>query len=271
MKELIRTAIPLGMSEFLASGEWHIVTLYAAYIGDVAAWTVAGAIWEFFEQSPEGIGTAAIIRIGYHLGQANPRKAKIAAYKSLLACLVWSATLTTIFMCQSNAIIALFTNDDYIASILEGAVVLIGAGNCAMCIGNLAWTILSAQSRPKIAAWEYGGVGVAREHECLDPCGTEATDDIIDGLVGNQVDKIGALLSRALKNKRCDLGSADSPNSILTNIQRREYPSLPIHEQLLLSKMKIQHTSPIDSRKYSDSMFTMSFSSSHPASAQVAS
>ena len=161
VKELIRTAIPLGMSELLASGEWHIMTLYAAYIGDVAAWTVAGAIWEFFEQSPEGIGTAAIIRIGYHLGQANPRKAKIAAYKSLLACLVWSATLTTIFMCQSNAIIALFTNDDYIASILEGAVVLIGAGNCAMCIGNLAWTILSAQSRPKIAAWVYGGVGVA--------------------------------------------------------------------------------------------------------------
>ena len=160
-KELVCTAIPLCLSELLASGEWHILTLYAAHIGDVAAWTVAGAIWDFFEQSPEGIGAAAIIRIGYHLGQANPRQAKISAYKSLLACLGWSATLTTIFMCQSNTIIAFFTDDEYITSAIEGAVVLIGAGNCVMCIGNLSWTILSAQSRPKIPAWVYGGVGVA--------------------------------------------------------------------------------------------------------------
>ena len=160
-KKLVSTAIPLCLSEFLASGEWHILTLYAAYIGDVAAWTVAGAIWDFFEQSPEGIGTAAIIRIGYHLVQANPRKAKISAYKSLLACLGWSAILTTIFLCQSNSIIALFTDDDYIAISIQGAVALIGAGNCVMCIGNLAWTILSAQSRPKIPALVYGGVGVA--------------------------------------------------------------------------------------------------------------
>ena len=162
MKELVRCAIPLCISELLGSGEWHILTLYAAYIGDVAAWTVAGAIWELFEQSSEGIGLAAVIRIGYHLGQADPTQAKISAYKSLVACLIWSATLTVIFLCQSNSIIAMFTDDEHITGILENAVVLIGAGNCVMSIGNLAWTILSAQSRPKITFWDYGGLVVAR-------------------------------------------------------------------------------------------------------------
>lgn len=160
-KQLLCTAIPLAMAEFIGEGEWYILTVFAVSIGDVATWTIAGAIWEIFEQSPEGIGTAAVIRIGYHLGQADPRRAKIAAYKSLLACLVWSATLTTIFMVHSSDIIALFTYDETITATLSNAVVLIGAGNCVMCIGNLAWTILSAQSRPHIPAWVYGGVGIA--------------------------------------------------------------------------------------------------------------
>lgn len=160
VEEIVRAAIPLCISEFLALGEWFILTLYAVSIGDVATWTVVGAIWEIFEQSPEGIVTATVIRIGYHLAQANPRQAKISAYKSLLACLLWSALLTTVFMLNSTSIVALLTDDEYIKSKLEGTLALIGAGNCAMCIGNLAWTIISAQSHSHIAAWVYGGVGI---------------------------------------------------------------------------------------------------------------
>jgi len=160
MKKLIKLAIPICLSEFLASGEWNLLTLYAAYFGDVAAWTVAGAVWEFFELSPEGISSAAVIRIGYHLGQADPRKAKLAAYKCLVGGAVWAAILTSIFVWQSDFIIRSFTDDAYIANLLEQIVVLIGAGNAVMCVGNLAWTILSIQARPKIAALVYGGVGV---------------------------------------------------------------------------------------------------------------
>jgi hypothetical protein len=39
---------------------------------------------------------------------------------------------------------------------------------------------------------------IAETKEFLDPCGLEATDDIIDGLIGNQVDKVGSLLLRSL-------------------------------------------------------------------------
>ena len=83
---------------------------------------------------------------------------------------------------------------------------------------------------------------IAREHECLDPCGTEATDDIIDGLVGNQVDKIGALLSRALKHKRCDLGSADSPLNLGTACSGTDAPALAL--TLVQEQMKLRNLVP---------------------------
>ena len=160
IKQLVKLAIPMCLSELLASGEWNFLTLFAAYFGDVAAWTVAGAVWDVFELAPEGISSAAVIRIGYHLGQADPRKAKLAAYKCLVGSVFWAAILTSIFVWQSDFIITSFTDDEYIIGTLETVVVLIGAGNVVMCIGNLAWTILSIQGRSKIPAWVYGGVGV---------------------------------------------------------------------------------------------------------------
>lgn len=83
---------------------------------------------------------------------------------------------------------------------------------------------------------------IAKEHECLDPCGTEATDDIIDGLVGNQVDKIGALLSRALKNKRCDLGSANCPLNLGTACSGTDAPALAL--TLVQEQMKLRNLIP---------------------------
>lgn len=160
IQNLVKLAIPTCLSELLASGEWHLLTLFAAYIGDVAAWTVAGAVWEVFELAPEGISSAAVIRIGYHLGQADPRKAKLSAYKCLVGGVVWAAILTAIFVWQSDFIIKSFTDDDYIVNALEDVVVMIGAGNVVMCVGNLAWSILTIQSRSKIPAWTYGAVGV---------------------------------------------------------------------------------------------------------------
>ena len=51
-KRLVCTAIPLALSELLGEGEWYMLTIFAVSIGDVATWTIAGAIWEIFELSP---------------------------------------------------------------------------------------------------------------------------------------------------------------------------------------------------------------------------
>jgi len=81
---------------------------------------------------------------------------------------------------------------------------------------------------------------IHRDHECLDPCGTEATDDIIDRLVGDQVDKIGALLCRALKSGECDLGNAKSPLKLGTACSGTDAPALAltlVQEQMALRNL----------------------------------
>jgi len=83
---------------------------------------------------------------------------------------------------------------------------------------------------------------IARENECLDPCGTEATDDIIDGLVGQQVDKIGALLSRALKSEQCDLGSPKHPLKLGTACSGTDAPALAL--TLVQEQMKLRNLLP---------------------------
>ncbi len=85
----------------------------------------------------------------------------------------------------------------------------------------------------------------------LDPCGMEATDDIIDSLVGEQLDKIGNLLKRAMTpedvakaqkekiinggKERGALGSRDNPFILGTACSGTDAPALAlmlVQEQL---------------------------------------
>lgn len=73
---------------------------------------------------------------------------------------------------------------------------------------------------------------IQKNKSFLDPCGMEATDDIIDNLIGDQVDKIGGLLQRSMANggfgtaaNLLKLGTAcsgtDAPALALTLIQEQ--------------------------------------------------
>jgi hypothetical protein len=73
---------------------------------------------------------------------------------------------------------------------------------------------------------------IQESREFLDPCGMEATDDIIDKLIGEQVDTIGGLLLRSMENDGLGsdanilkLGTAcsgtDAPSLALTLIQEQ--------------------------------------------------
>jgi hypothetical protein len=75
---------------------------------------------------------------------------------------------------------------------------------------------------------------IQEEKEFLDPCGMEATDDIIDRLVGNQIDKISGLLKRSLESNR-EMGSVILPLKLGTACSGTDAPALAlniIQEQL---------------------------------------
>jgi hypothetical protein len=67
---------------------------------------------------------------------------------------------------------------------------------------------------------------IYNEKEFLDPCGMEGTDDIISRLVGDQVDKIGPLLRRALEENR--IGSKSNPLKLGTACSGTDAPSLAL-------------------------------------------
>ena len=119
------------------------------------SWSVFGSIWAVFECLPGGISSAAIVRISFHLGNANPRMAKIVAYKSLLYVAILALGVTLIFLSHSEAIILLFTHNRRLSAMLEDSVSLLAMGNVLMCVGSCAWSIVNAQSRTRLATLIY--------------------------------------------------------------------------------------------------------------------
>ena len=74
--------------------------------------------------------------------------------------------------------------------------------------------------------------------EFLHGCGMEGSDDIVDRLVGEQVDKIGGLLQRALQ--RNDIGSGSNPLQLGTACSGTDAPALAldlVQEQMELRGM----------------------------------
>ncbi|OEU08217.1 hypothetical protein FRACYDRAFT_212855 [Fragilariopsis cylindrus CCMP1102] len=96
--------------------------------------------------------------------------------------------------------------------------------------------------------WKYTKKDIDAHYSFLDPCGMEATDDIIGGLVGRQVDKVGLLLQRALSSSSSSkgkkgkggtgtaaLGSVHNPLKLGTACSGTDAPSLAlgmVHEYL---------------------------------------
>lgn len=157
VRSVLKFAAPLSLGSALSELEWAVLLLSAGHISPeaIAAWSVFGAIWAVFECAPGGISSAAIVRISFHLGNANPRMAKIAAYKSLLYVALVALVVTVLFLTNSEAIIHLFTHNHRLTAMLEDSVYLLAMGNVLMCVGSCAWNIVNAQSRTRLATLIY--------------------------------------------------------------------------------------------------------------------
>ena len=166
IKKMTALTFPLTVNEFLSSAEWSVLSLFAAWMGvaDLNAWTILGSLWAIFEYAPEGIHTAVVMRLGFHLGHGDPKSAKITGYKCLAFSGVLSLLVSVCFYAWHEEIIAIFTDDAFTATILEKNSLLISIGNIIVSLGGTASVVLTAQGRPGIATWIYSigmwGIGV---------------------------------------------------------------------------------------------------------------
>ena len=166
IKKMMALTIPLAVNEFLSSAEWSVLSFFAAWMGvvDLNAWTILGSLWEIFEYAPEGIHSAVVMRLAFHLGHGDPKSAKITGYKCLAASGVLSLLVSVCFYFWHEEIIAFFTDEAFTATILEKNSLLIAIGNIIVSLGSTASVVLTAQGRPGIATWIYSigmwGIGV---------------------------------------------------------------------------------------------------------------
>lgn len=154
---VLKMSIPLSLGSLLAYGEWETFTIFSTLMGpaEVAAWSLAGEIWGIFEYLPGGFGDASELRVAFHLGNGNPRMAKIAAYKCLLYSLLWVSLCNWFFIYHYKKIVQYFTHDETLTAMLYELVILISIGNVLMCLGSEANCIISAQGRAKLSTWIY--------------------------------------------------------------------------------------------------------------------
>lgn len=116
--------------------------------------------------------------------------------------------------------------------------------------------------------WKKSLQTIHEEHEYLDPCGMEATDDIIDHLVGEQVLKLAPLLERALKNKATLGSSKSNPLDLGTVCSGTDAPALAltmVQEQMerfqVKGKLHVNHKFSCEKEPFKQSYLARNFDS----------
>lgn len=127
--------------------------MFASYLGPsaVAAWAIAGTLWDGFEMITEAIGDAAEIRCAYLLGAGYPRRAMMSAYKTLFVGMIIAVLISTFLFIAGNYIPYWLTSDPTLQAIIHSLMPFLGLGNLALSIGQLCWTILGSQGRYRLA------------------------------------------------------------------------------------------------------------------------
>mmetsp|Transcript_10087 Transcript_10087/g.24072 ORF Transcript_10087/g.24072 Transcript_10087/m.24072 type:complete len:1132 (-) Transcript_10087:2194-5589(-) len=153
VKNMIMTAVPLGISYLLTYGEWEIMTLFASHMGpaEVAAWGVLGFLWDTFEYIVDGLADAVEVRVGFRMGAGEMMQAKASAYKGMYLAIVISVYGTAILFLMSGNLPAWLTPDPTLQHMIFEALPLIGFGQILMSVGMVCWNILGAQGRVRLA------------------------------------------------------------------------------------------------------------------------
>jgi MATE family multidrug resistance protein len=145
--------VPLAFGYLLEYGEWEILTIFAAFMGpaEVAAWGILGTLWETFESLSVGIADGGEVRCAYHLGNANPGMAQIAAYKSILLSVCASFFFTSVLFIIGENLAVFFTPDPTLQHLIADLLPLLGVGNIFLTAGSVSWALVGAQARYRLA------------------------------------------------------------------------------------------------------------------------
>jgi MATE family multidrug resistance protein len=153
VKNMVKTAIPLGISYVLTYGEWEIMTLFAKFMGpaEVAAWGVLGFLWDTFEYTIDGLADAVEVRVGKGMGAGDTQSARSSAYKGLYLSIVISVYSAAFLFIVSGHLPKWLTPDPTLQRLIFETLPLIGFGEVLMSVGMVCWNVVGAQGRVRLA------------------------------------------------------------------------------------------------------------------------
>jgi len=150
---MITQALPLAIGSLFSHAEWATLTFFASLLGpaEVAAWAILGNIWEVFYSATSGIGDAAELRVGIHLGSNRPTMAKLAGYKALVLSMTMASIVSIVFFSIQDRIPGWFTVDATLQSMLRELIPFVGIANFTMQFGMTSWSLIGAQGKYRLA------------------------------------------------------------------------------------------------------------------------
>mmetsp|Transcript_24231 Transcript_24231/g.50641 ORF Transcript_24231/g.50641 Transcript_24231/m.50641 type:complete len:952 (+) Transcript_24231:90-2945(+) len=146
---VIKMAAPLSIGSLFEYGEWELLTIFAASMGqaEVAAWGLMESIWDLLEAFIEGFSNAGSVRLALHLGKGNIVQAKRSAWKSLFLVTTLGLVISIIYAIIGDHIAVLFTSDETLQNMLKAMIPIICFGNVFQSFGSMAWCLVGSQGR----------------------------------------------------------------------------------------------------------------------------
>lgn len=129
------------------------MTLFAAHMGpaEVAAWGIVGMVWSAFEAVTDALGDAAEVRVGFRMGSGQTDIAKIVTEKGIYVGFVVATLSCGLLFIVAEYLPAWLTPDPTIQGLIFDMLPLIGFGQMLMVPGMVAWAVICAQSRVRLA------------------------------------------------------------------------------------------------------------------------
>lgn len=150
---LMKATGPLLLGTILEYSEWELLTIFVRHLGpaEVATWALLGAFWDVLESFTEGIGEAAANQVAFLLSVGLIERAKNLSMGVIYLAVMQALLVTSALYMSGQYLAILFTTDPTIQNLFNNTIAWIGFANVLMAFAQIAWSLVGAQGRFRLA------------------------------------------------------------------------------------------------------------------------
>ena len=127
MAHILKVGVPIGLSSFVGMVLFTVIGFLVGSLGvtSISAHTIAGNVnWATFVL-PMSLGTAAGIRIGFHVGAGEHGRAATVARTAFCASLGYAVAVSCLLVMLRHQVVAIYTDDAAVAALASALILLV--------------------------------------------------------------------------------------------------------------------------------------------------